>query len=162
MKYLISLFLVFALLAPLQASIETYEFKDPAVEAEYKDLLEELRCLVCQNQNLAGSDADLAQDLRQQTYDMLTQGKSRAEVVDYMVTRYGDFVLYRPPVKSSTILLWAGPFALLFIVLIVVMLRIKKARTVEAPEQNSLDQAKSLLADDVPPNNMDKNNGDSK
>ncbi len=149
MKFLVSLFLVFSLIAPVQASIQIYEFKDPAIEAEYKDLLDELRCLVCQNQNLAGSDADLAQDLRQQTYDMLTQGKTRAEVVDYMVTRYGDFVLYRPPVKSSTMLLWAGPFALLFIVLIVVMLRIKKTRSVEAPQQENLDQAKNLLADDV-------------
>lgn len=162
MKFLVSLFLVFSLVTPLQASIQTYEFKDPAVEADYKDLLEELRCLVCQNQNLAGSDADLAQDLRQQTYDMLTQGKSRAEVVDYMVTRYGDFVLYRPPVKSSTMLLWVGPFVLLLIVLLVVMLRIKKTRSVEAPEQINLDQAKNLLADDNEESDKQQNSGASK
>lgn len=135
------------LFVPAHAAIEAYEFKDPATEADYKDLIEELRCLVCQNQNLAGSDADLAKDLRQQTYDMLTQGKSREDVVDYMVTRYGDFVLYRPPVKSSTLLLWVGPFALLLIVLIIVMFKIKKTRVVEAPEQKNLDQAKNFLSD---------------
>ena len=81
-----------------------------------------------------------------------------------MVTRYGDFVLYRPPVKSSTMLLWAGPFALLFIVLIVVMLKIKKTRTVEAPVQMNLDQAKNLLSDDVSEKNNDgqKNKGATK
>ena len=156
MKYLTGLLLFFTLLTPVYAAIEVHEFKDAATEADYKNLIEELRCLVCQNQNLAGSDADLAKDLRQQTYELLQQGKSRAEVVDYMVTRYGDFVLYRPPVKSSTMLLWAGPFALLFIVLIVVMLKIKKTRTVEAPVQKNLDQAKNLLSDDA----AEKNNDD--
>ena len=151
MKYLITVLLFFTLSAPVYAAIEVHEFNDAATEEDYKNLIEELRCLVCQNQNLSGSDADLAKDLRQQTYELLQQGKSREEVVDYMVTRYGDFVLYRPPVKSSTILLWAGPFALLFIVLIVVMLKVKKTRTVEAPEQKNLDQAKNLLADE--PNN---------
>ena len=157
MKYLIGFTLFLALLAPVQAAIEIHEFKDAATEAAYMDLIAELRCLVCQNQNLAGSDADLAKDLRRQTYDMLQQGKSKADVVDYMVNRYGDFVLYRPPLKSSTMLLWAGPFALLFIVLIVVMLRIKKTRSVEAPVQKNLDQAKSLLGDDD-----QKNDGASK
>ncbi len=147
MKYLITLLLFFTLSATVHAAIEVHEFNDASTEADYKDLIEELRCLVCQNQNLAGSDADLAKDLRQQTYELLQQGKSRAEVVEYMVSRYGDFVLYRPPVKSSTMLLWAGPFALLFIVLIVVLLKVKKTRTVEAPDQKNLDQAKSLLSD---------------
>ena len=149
MKYLIGLLLFFTLLtSPVYSAIEVHKFNDAATEAVYKELIEELRCLVCQNQNLAGSDADLAKDLRQKTYELLQQGKSRDDVVEYMVNRYGDFVLYRPPVKSSTLLLWAGPFALLFIVLIVVMLRIKKTRSVEAPEQKNLDQAKNLLADD--------------
>lgn len=157
MKLLISLILVFGLILPAHAAIDTFIFKDDATEAEYQSLVQELRCLVCQNQNLAGSDADLAKDLRKQTYDMLQQGKSRAEVIDYMVTRYGDFVLYRPPLKSSTLFLWGGPFALLLIVLIVVMLRIKKTRSVEAPEQNKLEQAKNLLNE-----NTDNNNGAAK
>ncbi len=158
------LFILFLTLSISLAALaqEPLVFEDKDQQDRFNQLTQELRCLVCQNQNLAGSDADLAKDLRQQTYEMLTQGKSRAEVVDYMVTRYGDFVLYRPPVKSSTMLLWAGPFALLFIVLLVVMLRIKKTRSVEAPEQKTLDQAKNLLADDAPGNDAAKDTGASK
>ena len=147
-------FLVGALLClglvmkPALAAIEAYEFNDKATEADYKALIEELRCLVCQNQNLAASDAELAQDLRRQTYEMLQQGKDRDQVVEYMVERYGDFVLYRPPVKSSTILLWAGPFALLVIVLILVVKRVRKATPEDAPEQQNLEQAKHLLSEE--------------
>lgn len=148
MKKFISFCLLLCLSVPALAAIEAYEFKDPATEAEYKALIEELRCLVCQNQNLAGSDADLAKDLRQQTYEMLQQGKSREQVVEYMVNRYGDFVLYRPPVKSSTVLLWAGPFLLLVIVLIAVIIRIRRADKGDAPDQQNLQQAHALLSDD--------------
>jgi len=147
MKYLIPLLMLMALCLPAQAAIEAYEFNDPANEAVYKDLIKELRCLVCQNQNLADSDADLAKDLRQQTYEMLQQGKNREQIVEYMVNRYGDFVLYRPPVKSSTLLLWAGPFALLVLVLIWVVMQMRKKQVLEAPETQALDQAKELLSD---------------
>ncbi len=148
MKYLIHSVLLLILLIPAHAAIETYEFNSQETEAEYKALIEELRCLVCQNQNLAGSDADLAKDLRQQTFEMLQQGKSREQIVEYMVNRYGDFVLYRPPVKSSTLLLWIGPFVLLLAVLVMVILRIKKQTKVAEPEQENLNQAKGLRADD--------------
>ena len=148
MRYLL---LFFALLPNAQAAIEAYQFEDEATEAEYKNLIKELRCLVCQNQNLADSDADLAKDLRQQTYEMLQQGKDREQIVEYMVNRYGDFVLYRPPVKSGTLLLWLGPFALLLLVLLFVVLRIKKTRSTEAPEQQSLKQARDLLSDNKDP-----------
>jgi cytochrome c-type biogenesis protein CcmH len=148
-RIIISTLLCLGLLAqPAWAAIEAYKFKDAATEAEYKALIAELRCLVCQNQNLAGSDADLAKDLRQQTYEMLQAGKNREQVVEYMVNRYGDFVLYRPPVKSSTLLLWAGPFALLVIVLIIVVIRVKKADPVDAPQQQNLKQAHDLLSED--------------
>lgn len=96
-------------------SIETYTFKTPEQEALYKELIKELRCLVCQNQDIAGSNAELAQDLRRQTYEMITRGDSRDEVVDFMVERYGDFVLYRPPFKMKTLLLWVGPPLFLFL-----------------------------------------------
>ncbi len=148
MKYLIHSLLLLILYIPAHAAIETYEFNSQETEAEYKALIDELRCLVCQNQNLAGSDADLAKDLRQQTFEMLQQGKSREQIVEYMVNRYGDFVLYRPPVKSSTLLLWIGPFVLLLAVLVMVILRIKKQTKVAEPEQENLNQAKGLLADD--------------
>lgn len=88
--------------------------EDPVLEAKVQSLAEVLRCLVCQNQNLADSHADLAIDLKNQVRDMLRQGKSEKEVIDYMVERYGDFVLYRPPLKTTTWLLWGGPFMLCF------------------------------------------------
>jgi cytochrome c-type biogenesis protein CcmH len=83
------------------------------VEAQVQRLATELRCLVCQNQTLADSHAELAQDLMQEIREMATKGMSDKEIVDYLVARYGDFVLYRPPLKSTTALLWIGPFALL-------------------------------------------------
>lgn len=86
---------------------------DPVLEARVTKLSEELRCLVCQNQSLADSHAELAQDLKNQVREMLRQGMSDRQVVDFLVQRYGDFVLYRPPVKSTTWLLWSGPFLLL-------------------------------------------------
>lgn len=151
MKILSYLILLWALFPAAHAAIEAYQFEDEATEAEYQNLIKELRCLVCQNQNLADSDADLAKDLRQQTYEMLQQGKDREQIVEYMVDRYGDFVLYRPPVKSGTLLLWLGPFALLLLVLLTVIFRIYKTRSTEAPEQQSLKQARDLLSDTKDP-----------
>jgi len=86
---------------------------DAALDARLKNLEEELRCLVCQNQTLADSNAPLAEDLRREVRELAQQGKSDAEIKQYLVARYGDFVLYKPPVKSTTYLLWFGPFALL-------------------------------------------------
>ena len=104
-----SLILAFSNMA--SASIETYPFDNAQQEQDYKVLINELRCLVCQNQNLADSNAELAQDLRKQIHTMLVEkNQSKEQVVDFMVNRYGDFVLYKPPVKSQTYLLWAGPF----------------------------------------------------
>jgi cytochrome c-type biogenesis protein CcmH len=97
----------------VSARIEVHTFDNPEQQALYKQLIEELRCLVCQNQNLADSNAELALDLRQQTYEMIKSGANREEIVTYMVQRYGDFVLYRPPFNTSTALLWIGPFVIL-------------------------------------------------
>lgn len=87
--------------------------EDPAVEARLVSIAEELRCLVCQNESLAGSRSELAQDLRRQVREQIRQGKTDQEVVDYLVARYGDFVRYRPAFKPATWLLWLGPFAFL-------------------------------------------------
>ncbi|MBI4986310.1 MAG: cytochrome c-type biogenesis protein CcmH [Rhodocyclales bacterium] len=87
--------------------------EDPAVEKRLMVISEELRCLVCQNESLAGSRADLAQDLRREVRNLIKAGKSDAEIKEFMVSRYGDFVLYRPPLKPTTWLLWIGPFVLL-------------------------------------------------
>lgn len=86
---------------------------DAVVEAQVQRLSEELRCLVCQNQTLADSHSDLAEDLRQEIRVMAAKGLSDQQITDYLVERYGDFVRYRPPLKSTTLLLWFGPFALL-------------------------------------------------
>jgi cytochrome c-type biogenesis protein CcmH len=86
---------------------------DPALEARVTALASELRCLVCQNETIADSRADLANDLRDQIREKMRQGQSDAQIVDFMVARYGDFVLYRPPLKGTTLLLWFGPLLLL-------------------------------------------------
>ena len=88
---------------------------DAAVEQRLKDLAEELRCLVCQNQTIADSNATLALDLRNQIREQIAQGKTDDQIRAYMVERYGDFVLYRPPLKATTVMLWLGPLALLVI-----------------------------------------------
>lgn len=91
------------------ANLQTYTFDDPGKEALFRELINELRCPKCQNQTIADSDAALAKDLRDRTYLMVQEGASKQEVVDYMVARYGDFAYYRPPVQSSTLILWLGP-----------------------------------------------------
>jgi cytochrome c-type biogenesis protein CcmH len=104
--------------------------KDPIAAARAVSLSEKLRCLVCQNQTIADSNADLAQDLRRQIREQIAAGKSDKEIVDYMVARYGDFVLYQPPLKSTTLLLWAAP-ALLVAIGFVVLARIVRARRMQ-------------------------------
>ena len=123
---------------------------DPVVEARVQKLGEELRCLVCQNQNIADSHADLAMDLKKQLREQVSSGRSDREILDYMVERYGDFVLYRPPLKTTTVLLWAGPFALLLIAIIALARRLRR-RTAQAAAANTLnaeehERARALLA----------------
>lgn len=96
-----------------RASVEPLQFRDAAEETRYKALIAELRCLVCQNQSLADSNAELAGDLRREVFNKMRSGASDKEIVDFLVARYSDFVLYRPPVKSSTFLLWFLPFGLI-------------------------------------------------
>jgi cytochrome c-type biogenesis protein CcmH len=102
--------------------------EDPALEKRVMALAEDLRCLVCQNESLAGSHAPLAVDLRQQIREQMKAGKSDKEIIAFMTDRYGDFVLFRPPVKFSTYLLWFGPFLLLAAGVVVQLLYLKKRR----------------------------------
>lgn len=132
---------------PLQAAIESYEFESTQMEADYYRLVRELRCLVCQNQNLAGSNADLAKDLRRQTYELLAQGKTPDQVAQYMVDRYGDFVLYRPRLKRDTLLLWFGPFVMLVLVLWLVIRAMRKKQKLVPPNADALQRARQLLSD---------------
>ena len=115
MKVLRSLLLGSLLLAGLiaQAAIETYEFDDDRLLERYQLLSAELRCPKCQNQNIAGSNAPIAEDLREQLYQQLQAGHSDAEIIDYMVQRYGEFVLYRPRWDKVTLVLWLAPLILL-------------------------------------------------
>jgi len=105
----VMLSLLLACFAPLAAAIAPLPFADHAEEARFQQIVQELRCLVCQNQNLADSDAGLASDLRKEVFEMMRGGRSDAQIREFMVERYGDFVLYRPPIKRTTWLLWFGP-----------------------------------------------------
>jgi cytochrome c-type biogenesis protein CcmH len=101
---------------------------DPVLEKRMLALAENLRCLVCQNESLASSHAELAEDLRREVREQLSKGKSDQEIIDYLVARYGDFVLYKPPMKAYTILLWFGPFALLLGGTGLLLLQLRKRR----------------------------------
>jgi cytochrome c-type biogenesis protein CcmH len=122
--------------------------EDPAVEQRLITIAEELRCLVCQNESLAGSRADLAEDLRREVRTLIKQGKSDQEIKDFLVSRYGDFVLYRPPVKPSTWLLWLGPFVFLIggVAVLVGYLRRRTGKVVEtALSEDEKKRAEALL-----------------
>lgn len=121
---------------------------DPALEKRVTALSEQLRCLVCQNQSVADSNAGLALDLKNQVREKLAAGQSEQQVVDFMVARYGDFVLYSPPVKSSTWLLWFGPFLLLAIAVAALVMRLARRRPVEALPESERQRAAQLLAGD--------------
>ncbi|HSH55012.1 MAG TPA: cytochrome c-type biogenesis protein [Methylotenera sp.] len=118
--------------------------ENAAVEAQVQRLSEELRCLVCQNQTLSDSNSGLAEDLRQEIREMAAKGMSDKAIIDYLVVRYGDFVRYRPPLKSTTALLWFGPFAMLLAggVILFVTLRRREKMATEAPL--SADEARKV------------------
>jgi len=119
---------------------------DPAVEARLKHLGEELRCLVCQNQTIADSNAPLALDLRNQIRVQIAAGRSDDEIRAYMVERYGDFVLYRPPFKATTAILWVGPFMLIAVgaVIFLVIVRRRRAEPGEAPAPPSAGRRREI------------------
>lgn len=123
---------------------------NPAVEARMKNLTKDLRCLVCQNQTLADSEADLAKDFRREIRTMMEEGKSDTEIVDFLVDRYGDFVLYKPPFKGITLMLWIGPAALLVggAAALAVTLRRRRAVAEQGPSEDELERARKLLEED--------------
>lgn len=126
--------------------IDTYVFTDDVSKKRYQALVKELRCPKCQNQNLADSNSQIAVDLRERVYLMINEGKSDKEIVDYMVARYGDFVLYRPKVNELTYLLWFGPAIVLLLGVVVVVLVVRR----KAPPAKDLamsEDQKQQLAD---------------
>lgn len=119
------------------------EFESPEQEALYQGLVRELRCTVCQNQNLLDSNSGLAHDLRLKVYNQVREGASRDAIIDFMVSRYGDFVLYRPPLKSETFLLWFGPLVFLIVggTILGFVLRQQRKRTQQLQAATPLDPA---------------------
>ncbi len=143
---LIALLYSFAITA---APIETFQFDSPEKEKIFHKLSEELRCLVCQNQSVAESNADLAKDLRMEIYSMLSEGKTEDEIVSFMVDRYGDYVLYRPPFKPMTWLLWFGPIIIFFVGMIFVVRYMKSqnmSKQVESLSEADVERIKNLHA----------------
>jgi len=148
-KYLVVLLVaivIFFSSLTMASPVDTYVFQDKVTEIRFNALNKELRCPKCQNQNLADSNSPIAADLRREVYELLQQGKADIEIVDFMVSRYGEFVLYRPRVSSLTYILWYGPAGLLFVgvIVVVIILRrkpVKKAqRTLNAAQKSKLDQ----------------------
>lgn len=149
---------VFAILLALftqslfSATLAEYQFDDPDDAEDFRQVIEEMRCLVCQNESLAGSNAELAVDLRNEIYDMMKSGQGKDEIIQFMVARYGDFVLYNPPVKPSTYPLWFGP-VLFFLFGAFVLFRIlkRKSQTRESElsneEQQRLEQLLKQTSD---------------
>jgi cytochrome c-type biogenesis protein CcmH len=114
MKKLFLLLIILLMpILPSFAAEEYYHFETALAQQNFDHLTTELRCLVCQNQNLAESNAPLANDLRKQIYDQIHRGQSNQQIIDYLVSRYGDFILYKPPVNAATLGLWFGPLLLL-------------------------------------------------
>ena len=146
-RFLSGVLLALLMSLPVAAREATPMASDPVLEARVMAIAEELRCLVCQNETIAASHADLAVDLRSQIRIKLAQGQTSQQILDFMVERYGDFVLYRPPLKPMTLLLWVGPFALLLLAAGVLALNVRRLRrsSTEALSPAELQRARQLL-----------------
>ena len=146
-QFLLALLMALALLAQAKEAVPMAD--DEAVEQRLVAIAEELRCLVCQNESLAGSRAELAQDLRREIRTLIKAGRSDAEILDFLVSRYGDFVRYRPPMKPTTWLLWLGPFALLGIALAALFMHLRRRAGPSLPlSAAERARAEALLAGD--------------
>ncbi len=127
------------------AAIESFSFDSSEQEARFKTLSGQLRCLVCQNQSIGDSNAELAQDLRREVYEMIKAGQDDEQIVTFLVDRYGDFVLYKPPVTTTTALLWAGPFLLIVIGLVFLIRFIRTRVAATATEEALSDEEQTRL-----------------
>ncbi|WP_028471218.1 cytochrome c-type biogenesis protein [Neptunomonas japonica] len=136
--------LLFSMVA--NATIDTYEFKDDATRERFQQLTNELRCPKCQNQNLAGSNSPIASDLRREIYRMVEDGQNDEQIVDFMVARYGEFVLYRPRVTGNTWVLWYGPFVLLAIGAVVLLILTRKRKKTAVIDETLNEKDKARLA----------------
>jgi cytochrome c-type biogenesis protein CcmH len=143
----ITLIFLLLLAGASMAGVEYREFANPEQQEAYESLTSELRCLVCQNQTIADSNADLASDLRRQVYEMLQKGQSKEDIIKFMTERYGDFVLYNPPFKSKTVLLWFGPvlFILIGVIFVALLIRRKQNRPQPALSDEQRQKIRRLL-----------------
>lgn len=150
-KFLRPFSLIFLLLAALAVHAEDtpLEFKDPDTQHRYMTMIEKIRCLVCQNQSLADSHADLAGDLRKDIFNMMKKGESNQQIIDFLVQRYGDFVLYDPPLKGTTILLWFLPFVFLVVAVLTVIyfIRLRPADGGSDLSQDEKDNLERVLGE---------------
>ena len=142
MKQLIVLVCISICFAGVAIAKDAQPNEDPQIEQRMKNLTEQLRCLVCQNETLADSRADLAEDLRKQIREQMKAGKSDKEIIAYLTDRYGDFVLYKPPVKATTYLLWFGPFVFLIGGTIVLLRFVRRRRELIHEEPLTADERK--------------------
>ena len=160
MKYLTHIILCFVFIFSnsIYANDLPVEFKNDNDKQRYEDLIEEIRCLVCQNQSLSDSNAELAQDLRKEVYNMIVSGKDDNEITQFLVERYGDFVLYRPPLKGNTWLLWFGPFLFLIVGSIFAIRIIRKQSSSDDTQTEINEEQEKRLAEML----NETSNGDSK
>lgn len=136
-----------SLTSAIASPVDTFEFNDDITESRFQILSKELRCPKCQNQNLADSNSKIAVDLRKNLYNLLQEGKSDQEIIDFMVYRYGDFVLYRPPLKEQTYILWFGPIVILFGFFLSVIFVLRKRSKLKANELDLSVQEQANLDD---------------
>jgi cytochrome c-type biogenesis protein CcmH len=136
--------IVLLMLSHWAVAVDTQQLATPEQQAIYESLTSELRCLVCQNQTIADSNAELAADLRRQVAEMLEQGKSKQDILNFMTERYGDFVLYKPPFKAKTGLLWIGPGLFLLFGVIAVLLVVRRKKMSPAGAMINSEQQKKI------------------
>lgn len=129
------------------AAIEVHEFKNEIDRQRYQSFIDEMRCPKCQNQNLSGSDSPIALDLRNELYLMIEEGKSDQQIVDFMVERYGEFILYRPRLSPATVLLWAAPVLLLVFGALLLWLLVRKRRRLAQEAETGLSQQERARLD---------------
>ena len=135
----------------LWAAIDTYQFDSVAQEQQYRELTGSLRCPKCQNNSIADSNAMIAADMRLKVYELMKQGQSKQQIVDYMVARYGNFVTYEPPVTASTLILWVGPALFAVLGALTIILRSRKPKTRSDLDDNEQQRLAALLKTDRKP-----------
>ncbi len=155
----LTLIFLYSITAPLTAAtLAEYKFDNPEQNQDFRSIIEEMRCLVCQNESLAGSNAELAVDLRNEIYDMMQAGQTKDDVIRFMVDRYGDFVLYNPPMKPSNYPLWFGPLILFLIgaMLLLRTLNRKKQSQETSLSDDEQQRLESLLEESSNPKDATK------